>query len=175
MALLLLGLCTHPCAQAQQPTAPYGEWAALSVGSQHPDAISLALGYQTTRWDLPARVSFGYNGDFPFGGRPDIYALTLHGQTGWRHSGLHHLMAQFVGLSLGYRTERSEVPTTDGRLREITERQLIPGLSATAQFILKPLAPIAPELGLGVELFGNLNLVQSHYGLRVALVVHNTL
>ena len=173
---LLTALAFSP-ASAQKPLASYGEWIGLGIGASHPpDGVSSNLSYSFERSSMPVQVALDYAGDLALsGGEPAFYSAALSAGIGRRAFGKYYLLAQFVGASVAYHKKEREIPFGEGAPGEEVVRRIGPGLAASAQFYVKPLAFAIPEVGVGVELFGNLNFVRSFYGFRISLLIHNTI
>jgi len=171
--LLLLSLvpAALDTAIAQTPNTRYAEWINIGFGITKP---------WVSQWALPADASLSYNfqprnrayhvsieyaGDIPVMGDPRHYTVALNTGMGKRQVGKYHMLAQFIGPALTYnkKTRGDEV-----------SRSVSPGLAANLQFYIKPLAFIIPEIGVGIDLFGNLNVSRSFYGVRFVLMMNNT-
>ena len=174
---LLLIAVASSSANAQKPLTSYGEWVGMGIGPVAPfDGINSNLSYSFQKSDTPIQIALDYAGDFPlFGGKPAFYATALSASVGQRTFGAYYLLAQFVGVSIVYHKKEREVYLEEGVLGEEAVRRVSPGLAASAQFYVKPLAFAIPEVGVGVELFANLNFVRSFYGFRLSLLLHNTI
>ena len=173
--LLVVGLLVPVAAAAQRPAGTDGVWMTLGAGAVNgSDGVDLHASYSFARQQTAFQLAYDYTGAL-WGG--DDWASTLSAGIGRRTTGRAFLMAQFVGPALTYRVrEPAEVLVPPGVPYPFQpSRRLHPGLAANAQFYVKPLAFVLPEVGVGMEVFGNLNMVQTFYGLRLSLVVHNTL
>lgn len=172
--LLLLGLVPTALdtAIAQTPNTRYAEWINIGFGTIKPRGsrwaipVDANLSYNFQPGHRAYHVSIEYAGDFPImGGDPIYYTVALNTGMGKRQVGKYHMLAQFIGPALTYnkKTRGDEV-----------SRSVSPGLAANLQFYIKPLAFIIPEIGVGIDLFGNLNVSRSFYGVRFALMMNNT-
>ena len=86
--------------------------------------------------------------------------VAIDGGTGWRYWKRPLLGAVFAGPSVVYAAR-------EGRLGE--GRKLTVGLAANVQLVVVPL----PQIGLGLEVIGNLNTINSMIGLRLSLHMNN--
>lgn len=143
----------------------------LGVGPMTPDGIDLSLSYCFARGEIAYRGALDYGGEFAIFGDPSYYSILLNGQVGRRSFSRYFLLAQFAGPSVVYYVERHIEGTGNERVR----RRISPGLALDAQFFAKPLGLFLPEIGVGMEVFANLNLLQSFYGLRISILFHNTI
>lgn len=171
--LFALGLTSG--AQAQTPTASFPEWVTLSAGAANGvEAVDFHLSYNTVRWDLPLHAGLDLMPSGLFGNRTYLRRAVATVAVGHRMSGEWLQMAQFVGPSVMYARERWTLIPITGPVLHGYDDLVRPGLAAEAQFYLKPFGRLAPEMGIGLELFGNLNAVQSYYGVRFGLMINNT-
>jgi hypothetical protein len=136
------------------------EWADIGLGSSSTDY------FKTVPND--ANFAFNYNRSFgkayyQVGINGNVltttpYLSTVNVGIGNRLCSRYYLLSGFIGPAFmwGNKTETGTYFSTIG-------------LSTTVQCILKPLR----DLGIGIELYSNLNLIQSNAGLRVVLSISN--
>lgn len=164
-------------AAAQSPVVPYPEWISLGFGTWSPHAgsggsvnrnLSANLSYNFQPRRTAYHIAAEYDGDAAilFGG-PQFYLAALNVGVGRRQVLPFFVAAQFIGPSLRLQ-KRSNI---DGS----THRSISPGIMADFQLYLKPFGPLLPELGLGVELFGNAGVSGVYRGLRFAILFNNAL
>lgn len=165
---LLLSLLVAGVASAQTPLVPYPEWISLGAGETGHDVLNVNLSYSFQPEHIAWHVAAEYNGEFPaFGGPVDRYLAGLNAGAGLRQVHSFFLTAQFIGPALMVRKE------TD--VNGTVTRSILPGIMAVAQFYVKPLGPLLPEMGVGVELFGNATSAGFYRGLRFGLIFNNGL
>lgn len=162
--VVLVFAAIAPMASAQVPVGSDGVWMTFGAGASTPSSLHLNMTYNFASDQSAYQVGFDYGG-FLLWGEPKTYKIVLNGALGQRTHSRYFLLAQFVGPSLIYRVNREQE----------ARRSLSPGLAANAQFHAKPLGFFLPEVGVGMELFGNLNFVESFYGFRLSVLFHNTL
>lgn len=176
LAAALLLLLPFGRAHAQTPFGNDGVWMTFSGGTAGSGkAINLNTSYSFARGETTYQLAGDYTGAIAFLNPPAFYSASVSGLVGRRNHGRHFLLAQYVGPSLLYHVDRDDVLNAEAAYVEQERRRFSPGLAANAQFFVKPLGRFVPELGIGLEAFANLNAVRSHYGLRLALLIHNTL
>lgn len=149
-----------------QDTSATAEWVVIGIGRADPRPSASAHISYSFQGERYARTIFiEYNGDIPlFGGEPSHYTASLGGGIGksWINKYVH--IAQLVGPSLTYSMDRRS-----GEKR----RAVSPGLAANLQFYLKPFAFAIPEIGIGIDLFANVNFAHSFYGVRFGVIMTN--
>lgn len=172
LVILLLGN-GHAAAQP----SPAGVWISLGRGfvdvANQPgftdtETINMNVSYGFERKRFAYQAAFDYTSHFTFGGDPRYYMISLSPMAGKRTADRYYVLTQFVGPSFMY--YKDEAP--DGPALDAT-RSVALGAAFSAQFYVKPLAFVIPEIGLGAELFGNLNTHRNYYGIRISLYMSN--
>ena len=170
--VLLAFFLLHGAAYGQRPVGTDGAWLTFGLGVvNHPgddEDFDLHASYSFARRQTAYQLAFDYTGEL-WG---EDHASTLSTGIGRRSHSRYFLMAQFVGPSLTYDVVSVGPYGLEGARRN--ERRLYPGVTANAQFYAKPLGFVLPEVGVGMEVFGNVNRVRRFYGFRLAVVFHDT-
>ncbi|HET6569234.1 MAG TPA: hypothetical protein VFG50_14800 [Rhodothermales bacterium] len=165
LGLFLLGAGS---VSAQTPIVPYPEWICLGAGETSHDILNVNLSYNFQPGRVAWHIAAEYNGAFPaFGGPVDRYLAGLNAGAGLRQVHPFFLMAEFIGPALMVRK------LTD--MNRVTTRSVLPGVTAVAQLYIKPLGPLLPEVGIGMELHGTATSAGFYRGLRFALLFDNGL
>lgn len=161
---------------SQTPVGAEGMWVTLGLGLAQPNTdYGLGASYNFAKKQNIYRLGLASEAALTLGNNPSHYRYVLNAGVGRRAFGRYFMLAQFVGPALVYAVNRTSILSGDGEYQDHFERKWTPGLAADAQFFVKPLGFILPEVGIGVDLFANLNFVQSFYGFRLSLLFHNTL
>ncbi len=172
------GTITNAFAQATGPIR--SEWfnAGISrsrptVGEYETPVPNFNLNYNFGRENRFYQAGVDYVGSLSLGRPPYVIAASVG--FGRRSFSRYHLAALSVGPAFvigrwrrGWRTDAY------GEVEKDVYDVVSPGLSADLQLIAKPLGFIMPELGAGIEIYANVNLHRSFYGLRLVFHGNNT-
>ncbi|MFA7332320.1 MAG: hypothetical protein WC326_14715 [Candidatus Delongbacteria bacterium] len=170
VGLLLAGASTGAAAWESVPVGHTPHWLTLGLGPlAGQESGELGVSQSWMSGDLVWRL--GLDTSFKVFGHAERSQQWLSLGWGVRARERWALASATLGPSLS----RHVHETRNANWSLERSRQLGVGLGANAQVFVKPLWFVLPEVGLGVEAFGDLNSVHPVAGWRVSLVFHNTL
>ena len=154
-------------AYGQKPVDADGVWITAGMGqTDSPRCMNLNASYCYAKEKTCLRYAIDYSSTFSFG-EPLHSLVGINGSIGRRFYRKYFFTAQYFGISI--------TKATDREYYRSIKTKVSPGICANSQIYVKPIAILIPEVGVGLEVFGDLNFAQSFVGIRASILFHNTI